>query len=181
MRQRPALRSAYRARSAGDDLCWHLVGQSPRCGSVTTKPIRLRRRAYSATPALRPGSCRSVRRSDRSRARTPRLHRRDLDRHQHDPQSRPLPQRQAAADGLPARASQDYHAGRWPARCQRGCGDGARRTDQWRLVRSLCRAGAGAPTTPRRRRRHGQPLQQQASFREAKDRSSRGSLRFRPP
>lgn len=49
-------------------------------------------RRPEATPAL-------VRQPDRSRTRTPRLHRRDLDHDQHDPQSRALPERRTAADG----------------------------------------------------------------------------------
>ena len=81
----------------------------------------------------------------RSGARAPCVHRRDVDHHQHDPQPRPLRQRRATANGLTSRASQDHHAGRRSAHVRNGRADGARRGDQRRLVRSLCRPGSRAP------------------------------------
>ena len=76
----------------------------------------------------------------------PRVHRREVDRDEHDPQPWPLPQGRTPADGLPARRSQDHHLGRGPAHDRHGRADGAGWADRRRLVRSLCRPGACART-----------------------------------
>ncbi len=98
----------------------------------------------------------------RPRSRAARVHRRNLDRDQHDPQPWPLPPGRAAADGPPARPSQDDHAGRGTAHDRHGCADGARRADQRRLVRGLCHQVLVARPSARRRRDHGQSVQPQA-------------------
>lgn len=55
------------------------------------------------------------------------LHRRDLDRHQHDPQPWSLPDGRTPADGHPAPPSQGHQPGCRPVHDRRGRADGARR------------------------------------------------------
>ena len=84
-----------------------------------------------------------------------------------------MPERRAAADGLPVWPSQDHDAGRWPSHDRHGRADGSRRADQWRLVRSLCDVGPDSRTAPQCCGHHGQPLQPQARGCEREDRSDR--------
>ena len=62
-----------------------------------------------------------------------------------------------------------------------GRAHGARRADQRRAFESLCRAGPGSRAPPRRRRRHGQPLQPQGAEGPRDDRGAGAELLFLPP
>jgi transposase len=66
-----------------------------------------RRARPSRHPEAAPGL---VRRPDRSGTGASCVHRRNMDRHLHDPQPWTLPKRRAAADGLPVWPPQDHHA-----------------------------------------------------------------------
>ena len=120
---------------------------------ITRKKDRPRDRAG---PARRPEPApRLVRRATRPRSGASGLHRRNVDRDQHDPQPWPVRQGRASEDGLPAWASQNDHAGGRPADEWNDRSDGARRADQRRLVRSLCRPGSRTRAALWRHRRHG--------------------------
>ena len=158
---------------------WARCGGSSIAAGSRVKKDRPRDRTG---PARRPEPQEKlVRGTDRPRTRAPRVHRRNLDRDQHDPQPWPLRHGRAAAHGLPPRPPQDDHAGRGAAHDRDGRADGARRADQWRLVRSLCRPGARARTAARRCRHHGQPVEPQAGIGSRSDRAAGATLRFLPP
>ena len=119
-----------------------------------------------------------VQRPARSGTGAPRVHRRDVDCHQHDPQPRPLRQGRASADGLPAWSPQNHHAGRRAAHERNGCANGARWSDQRRLVRGLCDASSHTRASTWRCRDHGQSVESQA--RNGAE-AAGATLRFLPP
>lgn len=146
---------------------------------ITRKKDRPRHRTGSPRCPEATGGL--VRGTARSRSRKAGVHRRNLDRDQHDAQPWPVSQGRAVADGLPARPPHDHHARRRAAPHRHDRADGARRADQRRLVRSLCHPSPRSRAAARRHRHHGQPLQPQASLGARTHRGGGASLRFLPP
>jgi len=120
------------AVSVSSALGWHQLAQE-HGRAVARKPGGDRRSLKTEAHAELIWRCwmskaALVRRPARSGARASRVHRRDVDRHHHDPQPRSLPE--ARADGLSAWAPQDHNIGRGPAHDRHGRADGARWPDQ---------------------------------------------------